>query len=615
MTLKSYASFAGGFTAILLSISGAYAVDDDDRLTIVITGSRTAQTVDETLAPVSVIDRKQIEEHPNATVADLLRTTPGLSVVSNGGKGAQTSIFMRGTESDHVLILIDGVRVGSATTGTAAIGDIPADQIERIEVVRGPQSSLYGSEAIGGVIQIFTRKPDGDMRTSFSISAGSHSSAGLNAGLSGRKDAVWYSANFASFKTDGFDACRGKPFPNGGGCFAEEPDDDGYQNNSVSLAGGIKLGSRVNASLNVLHIDSELDFDGSFENERESINQVLGGKLEFAASDRWNASLLLAKSKDHSDNLQEGVFSSRFDTDRDQLSFQNDVQTGENGLITVGLDYFQDEVSGTTDYAVDSRDNTGIFGQYLGHYGSMDVQLSLRSDDNEQFGTETTGGLSIGRDFANDMRWTASYGTAFKAPTFNELYFPGFGNANLGAETSDSFDLGLSTRTQNMRYSVNLFNTNIEDLIAFDAAANQPVNIGEASISGLELSAGTQVAGWNVDAGFTLLSPKNKGEGVNEDNLLARRPEQSADIRFSRSFSKLSTAIDLHSQGHSFDDLANTKRLAGFSTVDLNLGYALNQSWSLNLAINNLFDKEYETAQYFNQDGTNALLSLRYSPK
>ena len=615
MTHKFYASLAGSFLAVFLFVPTTNADQDDDRLTIVITGSRIAQTVDETLAPVTVIDRKQIDARPNTTVTELLRSTPGLDVISNGGKGAQASIFMRGSESDHVLVLVDGVRVGSATAGTAAIQNIPSEQIERIEVVRGPQSSLYGSDAIGGVIQIFTRKPNGDKRTSFSMSGGSHSSVGLNAGLSGRQDSIWYSAHVASFETDGFNACRGKPFPDGGGCFTNEPDADGYMNRSVSLAGGAKLGSRVNASVNMLHIDSELDYDGDFGNQREAVNQILGGKLEIAASDRWNIGLLAARNKDHADNLKDGVFFSRFDTDRNQFTIQNDIQVSNDELLTVGLDYYQDEVSGSTDYLVSQRDNTGVFGQYLGRFGGMDTQLSIRGDDNEQFGTQTTGGISIGSEIGNHLRWTASYASAFKAPSFNELYFPGLGNAELEPETSDSFNIGLSGRNKNIRFSANLFNSNIDNLIAFDAAVNQPVNIGKARIPGLELVAGTQLGGWEVDAAYTLLSPKNESAGLNAKNLLARRPEQSLDLRFSHSFGKLQANFDLHAQGHSYDDLANTIRLGGFSTVDLNLAYTLNQNWVINLALNNLFDKQYETAKYFNQDGANLLLTARYSPQ
>ncbi len=615
MTLKNYARIAGGFTAILLSTQWVNAAEDDQRLTIEITGSRTAQTVDESLAPVTVITREQIEARPNATVSELLRSTPGLNIVNNGGAGAQASLFMRGTESDHTLILIDGVRMGSATTGTAALQDIPLDQIERVEIVRGPRSSLYGSEAIGGVIQLFTRKPVNGTQPNFSISGGSNNSAGMSAGLSGRQQKSWYNANFSSFKTDGFNACSGKPFPDGGGCFTDEPDDDGYKNNSFNLAAGVQISPRVNASINALYIDSELDYDGDFSNQREALNQTIGGKLEIAASDIWSTSVLLASSKDHSDDFKNGTFVSRFNTDRNQLSWLNDILTGNAGKVTLGVDYYQDDVSGSTDYLVDSRDNTGLFAQYLGEMAGLDLQASLRGDDNQQFGSHTTGGIAIGRDFAGGLRWTASYGTAFKAPTFNELYFPDFGNPNLDAETSETIELGLSGRSENFYFSSSIFETSIDNLIGYDASVGLPVNVDKARIPGIEFSLGTLLAQWNIAFDLTLLSPKNETAGLNDGNLLARRPEQIFNVRVDRSWNKLDLGIDLHNQGSSYDDLANTRELDGFTTIDMNLGYRFAASWMLDFTLKNIFDEQYETASYYNNDGINGMLSLRYQPK
>ncbi len=612
LKLSTKASLAGGFSALILSTTVTLAKEP---LTIVITGSRTAQTVDETLAPVTVISRQQIASHPGSTVSDVLASTPGLNIASNGGKGSEQSIFLRGTESDHVLVLVDGLRVSSATTGTASITDIPLDQIDRIEVVRGPRSSLYGSEAIGGVIQLFTRKPTTGSREFLSVSAGSHSSYGLNGGFSGRSDKAWFNANVSTFSTEGFDACRGKPFPNGRGCFADDPDADGYENQSVSFSGGVQLGAHATASLNLLQANSDLDFDGSLEDRKEASNQLLSAKLEAALNERWDVTLIAGKSKDHADNFKGNVFSSRFNTDRSQFTLQNDIRIGQVGTLTIGADHYSDKVSGTTEYEITRRDNTGLFGQYLGQYGATGVQISVRSDDNEQFGSQTTGGISVGRDFANGLRWTAAWGSAFKAPSFNELYFPGFGNAELGAETADSFDVGLSGRSANTRFSAHLFETTVDNLISFDAKANKPVNIGEARITGIELNVGTQLAGWNLDLGLTVQQPKNRGEGDNQNNILARRAQNLANLQLNRQWGKLNVGVDIHSQGHSFDDLANTKRLDGFTTVDLNLDYALTQQWSVNLAINNLFDEAYETAQYFNQDGLNGMLLLRYSPE
>lgn len=613
MKHQSFRCLFGG--ALCLFIVSNACAQEDGLLTIVVTGTRTAQTVDETLAPVTVIDRKQIEAGSATTINQLLRATPGLSLTSNGGEGSTSAIFLRGTESDHTLVLIDGIRMSSATSGAAAFQNIPLSQIERIEIVRGPRSSLYGSDAIGGVIQIFTRKPHSGHRSNLALSAGSHNSLGFNGGFASRKDKGWITTQISVDETDGFDACRAEAATEFGGCFTDEPDDDGYQNNALSLAGGVSISPRTEASFNFLRADSELDYDGNFSNSSESTNQLIGAKLKIAATDYWAVVLNAARNEDHSDIFNQGAFDSRFDTDRNQIGMQNDLIIGQSGLLTFGVDYFDDKVSGTTDYTVTSRDNTGVYAQYQGDYGANDVQLSVRGDDNDQFGNETTGGINLGHDLNDELRLTVGYGTAFKAPSFNELYFPGFGNAALGIETADSIDVGLSWKVERASVSVNVFETQIDDLIAFDAATNAPINVDEARIQGLELSIGSQLAGWDVNLGFTYLKPENDSGGENDGNILARRPQQSTDLTISRQWNAFNLGLNVHSQGHSFDDLANTKRLDGFTTVGAKLVYQIRPQWSVDLALNNLFDEEYETAQFYNQDEFNGMLSVRYTGK
>lgn len=613
MNIPTKACIAGSFSAVLLSYSSFAA--QDEHLTILVTGTRTAQTVDESLAPVTVIDREQIEQSSATSINDLLQATPGLSLSVNGAQGSATSIFLRGTNSDQVLVLIDGVRMSSATTGTASIQNIPLHQIERIEIVRGPRSSLYGSDAIGGVIQIFTRKPQAGTQATFGVKAGSHSSRGLDAGFSGRKEKSWFSAQASTFETDGFNACRAEAATAFGGCFTDEPDQDGYKNQAISLSGGMQLSERLNARVNLLNIDSDLDFDGSFSNRQESTNQLISTKLDFSARENWNIAFTAARNEDHTDNYNNEDFSSRFDTDRDQFGIQNDIYASESGIATFGIDYFNDKVSGTTQYSVSERDNTGIYAQYQGQMSGGGYLISLRNDNNEQFGNKATGGLSFGKDISDTLRWTAAYGTAFKAPSFNELFFPGFGNAALNAETSKSADIGLSGKHAKGGFSINIFNTRIDDLIAFDATLNQPVNEEEARIKGIEANTSWQINQWNINLALSFLDPKIAGQGTNSGKYLARRPRQKADVTFFRQFQFFNAGVQIHNQGSSFDDSANTKRLDGFTTVGLKLNKQLFTDWRLELALKNLFDKRYETAQFFNQDGINGLLSLRYSPK
>ncbi len=596
---------------LLLGSPSAFATDIDP---IIVTATRTAQTADETLSSVTVITRKEIERQQAQSVQDLLRGIPGVDIANNGGPGKATSVFLRGTESDHVLVLIDGVKVGSATLGSAAFQNIPVEQIERIEIVRGPRSSLYGSEAIGGVIQIFTRKGGGALKPFFSIGGGSYQTYSASAGVSGGGERGWFSLNGSGIDTEGFNACDGKPSPGGAGCFTTEPDKDGYRNLSGSLRAGYRFDSGIEVDVHALRANGDTEFDGSFVNESESVQQVLGGTLRVSPADMWHITLTAGRSRDESDNFKDSTFQSRFDTERDTLSFQNDLSITPDHLLTVGTDYQDDRVDGTTAYAVTSRDNTALFTQYQGTFGAQDVQLSLRRDDNEQFDDHTTGGAAWGHALGKTLRLTASYGTAFKAPTFNELYFPGFGNPNLGPEESRSLEFGLRGEPAWGHWTLNAYETRVDDLIAFDASTSAPANIDQARIHGLEAVLGTRLENWDLNANLTLLDPENRSGGANDGNVLPRRARKSLRFEADRDFGRYRLGATLLAAGKRYDDLANTRSLGGYATLDVRAEYSLAKDWRLQARIENLLDKDYETAAFFNQPGRSLYLTLRYQP-
>lgn len=520
---------------LLLGTQSAFATELGP---IIVTVTRTAQTVDETLAAVTVITRKDIERRQAQSVQDLLHGLPGLSITNSGGAGKATSVFMRGTESDHVLVLIDGIKVGSATAGTTAFQDIPIALIERIEIVRGPRSSLYGSEAIGGVIQIFTRKGDNAFTPLFSIGGGSDSTYQATAGISGGGERGWFNLNANAVNTEGFNACNGKPSPDGAGCFTTEPDTDGYRNRSGSLRAGYRFDSGLELETNLLHATSDTEFDGSYVNESESVQQVFGATLHYSPLDMWKITFAAGQSRDESDNFKDDAFKSRFDTERDTVSLQNDFTIADSHLLTLGTDYQDDRVDSTTAFAVNSRDNTGLFTQYQGTSSIHDVQLSLRRDDNEQFGDHATGGAAWGYALNGDLRFTASYGTAFKAPTFNELYFPGYGNPDLRPEESRSLELGLRDQPAWGSWSLNIYETQIDDLIAYDASLFAPNNIDQTRIHGLEAVVGTHFSDWDLNTNLSLLDPENRSGGANDGNVLPRRARQSLRLDADRDFGR-----------------------------------------------------------------------------
>ena len=577
---------------------------------IVVTATRTAQTQDQTLAAVTVIDRDEIQRLQPASLPDLLTGRAGISIANNGGPGKSTSLFLRGTESDHVLILVDGMKIGSATSGGAALQDIPPEQIERVEIVRGPFSSLYGSEAIGGVIQIFTRRPQGAFSPTATAAIGSQSTQRFAAGVSGRANGThegWYAINAAHEDTDGINAYRGtRNF---------DPDKDGYRNDSLTLQGGMRLGERWDADLHAFRAEGRNEYDGSANNEADTVQQVVGGRVRYAPGERVKVTASLGTSADLSENFLDGAYSSTFDTRRELGSVQADVGVA-SGLLTFGFDWLGDDVRSNTDYERDRRINRGAFGQWQQAFGTQSLQASVRRDDDSQFGGKTTGSVLWGWDFAEALRLGASYGTAFKAPTFNELYFPGYGNPALGPETSRSTELSLRGQHRWGTWSLNAFETKIDDLIAFDASLGDmggPNNIDRARIRGLEAVAGVTWAEWNVRTSLTWLDPVND-DTASRGNVLPRRAKQSGRIDADRRFDRLSVGASVSGAGARYDNLANTTRMGGYGLADFRVGYALTDAWNVQASLRNAFDKRYETAALYNQPGRTWLLTVRYQP-
>jgi len=593
-----------------LSFWSAHSYAADAPLSIVVTPTRTAQTADESLASISVVTRKQIEQRQSRTVEDALRGLPGLDFSNNGGRGRATQIFMRGTESDHVLVLVDGVKIGSATLGSSPFEHLPIGQIERIEVVRGPRSSLYGSEALGGVIQIFTRKGGGELAPSFSVTGGSHETYESTVGLSGGGANSWFNLSASGTDTQGTNACSG--ILNRAGCFVNEPDDDAYRSVSGSARAGMRFDNGAEVNAHYLRAESESFFDGGFVNEGENMQQVLGGTASFSPHEIWRAALAGGRSWDYLDNFKNGVKQSRFDSKRDTLSLQNDFTIAKRHVLTAGADFQKDRIASDTAYPVTSRDNYGVFGQYQAGLGRHNATLSVRRDDNEQFGGKTTGNVGWGYDVTDALRVNASYGTAFKAPTFNELYFPNFGDPTLRPETARSGELGVQGDHPLGTWGVNLFETRLNNLIAFDAARRLATNVDDARIRGLEVQAGALLAGWTAHANLTLLDPENRSTGANRGKVLPRRAEESLRIDADREFGRFGVGASILAAGKRYDDLANAVELDRYVTVDLRSQYKVTEKWAIQGRAENLLDRDYETAAFFNQPGRSVFVTLAY---
>ena len=588
---------------------------------IIVTGTRSERGPD-TLAARTVIDREQIDRLQPASLQELLRGQTGLGIYNQGGAGKVSGLFLRGTSPGQVLVLVDGVKIGSPTSGMAAVWDIPVSQIERVEIVRGPLSSLYGSEAVGGVIQIFTRGGDTPgLHPEFGVAIGSDRTYKADAGIRGRGKRGWYSAGVAHEETRGFNACNGDPVTFAG-CGTIEPDRDGYRNDSVRLAGGFDFNNQWQADARILRAEGKNEFDGGWANENENVQQVAGAHVRYAPNETFALHLNAGRNDDDSRSIvgRTGTQSGRITTRRDTGSLQADIG-GDTNLLSIGFDWQRDEVEGTTVFDVDHRISRAVFGQWRMQAGNQHLQAGLRREDNTQFGGATTGNLSWGWDFTEALRLVASYGTAFRAPTFNDLYYPGFSNPDLRPERSRSIEVGVEGRHGWGEWSLRGYQNRLRDLIVYNPLLTSPSspygmpdNVQLARVRGVEAMLGFDIAGWDVNATASVIDPRNETPGALDGKLLNRRAKQMARIDADRDFGRYSLGASVNGTSGRFDDPANRVRMGGYVTTDLRAGLRMNDAWRMQLSVANVLDREFETARWYNQAGRTWLLSLRWQP-
>ena len=443
---------------------------------VFVTATRTPTPISKTLAPVTVITEGDIQRLQPVDLADLLKRVPGVDLSQSGSAGSTTSLFMRGTNSDHTLFLIDGQRINSASLGNTSFQLIDPNQIERIEIVRGAKSSIYGSEAIGGVIQIFTKKGKGKPKTSVSTEVGSNSLQRTSVATRGSYDNFRYALSTSYLDTDGIDSTVDNTGTN--------RDRDGYRNRSVNTNLGYEFTNGIDVGFSFLQADTRNFYDDSptedSYNDHWIQNIVLN--VDVPVTDWWQSKVSLGQSIDDSDNIDgiTGINESNFRTTRENASWQNDFSISEDQLLTLGYDFYDDELDSSQAYVdsdgnpVSDRDNNALFAQYQGTFSIFDVIVGIREDDNEAFGTHTTGNLFVGLQLDDNHRMTLSWAEGFKAPTFNDLYWPastyGLGNPDLDPEESENYEVGFSGDYDIWRWELSVYQNRIDNLMALSIA-------------------------------------------------------------------------------------------------------------------------------------------------
>lgn len=611
MSQKSILSLA--VAAALAGLSFAAAADTPDaqlQPTIEVTASRVAQTVDASLASVSVITRADIERTGAPDLIEVLRLQAGVDVARLGGAGMQTSVFLRGTNSNHVLVLIDGVRVASNNTGSFAFENLPLDAVERIEIVRGPRASYWGSDAIGGVIQVFTRKLDG---AHLAASYGSYGSADGSVGYGMQTDTWGVSAQAGGRHVDGFSSSNPLAGP-----YVYNPDDNPMQNHNQTAQVWYKLGTQTLSASAFRNVGTQSFDNGAYGPAiSHTLDQSIGINLEGAITADWQHRLSVGTSRE---NIDTAAFGSAYRSTREQLSWANDFTLAPNQHLTAGLDYVYDHgrnldtFGGTTVYDK-TRNNTGVFAGWRADAGAFDGEVSGRYDHNSNFGSEFSGSIAGGYKFADNLRLTASYGTAFSAPTLGQLYSPGYGgyyagNPLLDPERSRTGELGLEWKADDAnRLEARAFTTRVRDLIDFSGNKSQAINIAHAAIDGLELTHGWHSGAYSWTNTLTLQDPRNE----DTDKQLVRRPKQKLSSVFDAQLSDaISAGAEIVYAGRA-DDVGGAK-LGSYTLLNLRASYTINAQWRLGARVENLGDKNYQLAYGYNTPGRSGYLTVSWSP-
>lgn len=626
ITMKKHSAslFAFSATALALWAQPGFAQDNDD--TQVVTANRFAQPASSVLAPTTVVTRAEIDRWQAKSLTDVMRRLPGVDVAQNGGLGQSSSLFIRGTNSSHVLILIDGIRLNQAgISGSSDLSQIPLSLVQRIEYIRGARSAVYGSDAIGGVVNIITgRAQPGTTLTAGAGSQGYQSYDGATQQMLGDATKLTLAGNYTY--TRGFDVGAG--YPNDYG--PAQGDRDGFM--SKTLYGNLEhqFSDELSGFVRGYGFDNRTAYDGSLTYDKD-FNVVGLADTRQLYSQTWDTGLrynrdiystqLIASYSRTKDinydprNGRYGAASTFDDVTQYNLQWGNTVQVGQ-GAMSGGIDWQKETTEPGTNYLAEGYEqrNTGLYLTGQQQFGSVTLEGALRGDDNNQFGWHNTWQTAASWEFISGYRVFASYGTAFKAPNLSQVYSPGYGNPDLEPEKSKQWEGGFEGLTGPVNWRVSGYRNDIDNLIDSDPATYRYYNISKARIKGVEATASFDTGPLGHQISYDYVDARD-GE---TDQQLVRRAKQQVKYQLDWTIYNLDWSVTYHYLGDRFDNDYNSYparrvKLGGVSLWDLAASYPVTSQLTVRGRIANLFDKDYETAYGYRTPGTEYYLSASYS--
>jgi len=580
---------------------------------VVVTAARAAQPIAEALADVTVIGADEILRSGVQSLAELLQRQPGVEIVQNGGPGAVSGALLRGANRGQTLVLIDGLRAGSSSAGSTSLEAIPLDQIDRIEILRGPASSLYGADAIGGVIQVFTKRPQGTSFTpNFSAGYGTYNTGAVSAGFAGTSGPVRYALQAGGRTSDGFNAIVN---PDN---YSFNPDRDGLStaNLSANLAWTWASGQELALQYFGNRLNSQFDGGAPYFDDRTITTvQAWSASSRNRINDLWTSLLTAGQGSDNSES-QTSYGNSTFKTTQRQYFWQNDL-TLPMGALGVILERREEHLATDADFATIQRNTNSATGVYQLRADAFSLQANLRRDDSNQYGGKTTGGLALGYKLTPAWRVTAGYSTGFKAPSFNDLYYPGYSNPGLVPETSRNVEVGAywTAAAGDLRWEARAigYHNQVSQLIVFECDASfscAPQNVDRATLEGATLGLDLTWRDTRVTASLDLQNPMDDATG----NMLPRRARRHGAVQVLQQAGPVQLGLEFVASSLRYDDAADTVKMGGYGVVNLTAEWSLAKGLTLLLRGDNVFNKNYQLAADYATGGSTLYASLRWQP-
>ena len=564
---------------------------------IIVTATRTAQTADETISPVIIIKRSELESNPNAAISDLLRSHAGIDIGRNGGPGQQTSIFIRGTESNHVLVMIDGVKINPATIGAPAIQNIDLNMIERIELVKGPRSTLYGSDAIGGVINIITR--NGIEGSHYTVNAGYGSFNTKTLGFSANNKEGDRAAGITvnATKSDGYAIRTSSALKRG------------YDNLNIHLYGKKRLGetdlkvSHWQASGKTEYLNFSLNpVDQDYINSTTSLN------IDNSFTNIWLSKIKLSRNVDEIKQNQSADYAY---TNRDVLDWQNDIQLSESQLLTAGI-YSSIEKTQASVYGTSFDKNTNINALFVQDdidLGQHHVIAGYRYTHHDVFGSHNTGNVDYSWQLTPSTKLILGIASGFRSPDSTDLYSSS-GNPNLLPEESENKEIAISyaiNKQQTIR--INHFQNDIKNLIEYDSGTSKMQNIAQARIKGTEIEYQYFTKQWAIRAGAIIQNPENKDTGIQ----LSRRSKETYTFSINLHEENYTVGMNILQTGERDNSAYDAVILKSYTLANINSTYHVGKNTLLNARIENVTDEKYELASTYRSPERSYYVGVEYN--